>query len=162
VGLKPTYGQVSNRGIIPLIWSLDHVGPLARSVADAALVLRAIAGADDRDPASLLDQTDADYRAALSKKTAGLRLGKLQGTPYYDDLDAGIQAAFEEALKVLEKLTAGVREVELPARDKAPLQALSRAEEFAGPWTTVKGGAEKVHFKTREALTRGEKVTAAE
>ena len=50
VGLKPTYGRVSRAGALPLAWSLDHVGPLARSVADCALVLQAIAGADPRDP----------------------------------------------------------------------------------------------------------------
>jgi aspartyl-tRNA(Asn)/glutamyl-tRNA(Gln) amidotransferase subunit A len=161
VGLKPTYGLVSNRGLIPLIWSLDHVGPLARSVTDAALVLQAIAGPDDRDPASV-EVPAVDYRAAVSRKTGELRLGKPKGTPFYDELHPDIEAAFDEAMKVLGKLTAGVREVELPAREKAPLQALSRAEEFAGAWALVKGAAAKCHFKTREALTRGEKVTAAE
>jgi aspartyl-tRNA(Asn)/glutamyl-tRNA(Gln) amidotransferase subunit A len=162
VGLKATYGLVSIRGLLPLIPSLDHVGPLARGVADAALVLQAIAGPDDRDPASALDQPAADYRAALSKKTGELRLAKVKGAPFYDELHPDIEAAFDEAVMVLDKLTAGVGEAELQEREKAPLQALSRAEEFAGPWALVKGAAEKCHFKTREALSRGEKVTAAE
>src|SRR5439155_10360840 len=74
VGLKPTYGRVSTAGVIPLSWSLDHVGPMTRTVTDAALVLQAIAGYDRQDPASI-DAPVPDYSATISGSTKSLRLG---------------------------------------------------------------------------------------
>jgi Asp-tRNA(Asn)/Glu-tRNA(Gln) amidotransferase A subunit family amidase len=71
VGFKPTYGRVSNRGVIPLSWTLDHVGPICRTVEDAALMLGVIAGYDEQDPTTVdppvPDYTraqDADFEAA--------------------------------------------------------------------------------------------------
>jgi amidase len=74
VGLKPTWGRVSRFGVFPLAESLDHVGPMTRSVADAAAMLRVLAGADARDPTSLTDPV-ADYAAELARGCAGLRVG---------------------------------------------------------------------------------------
>src|SRR6185369_9120124 len=73
-GLKPTYGRVSTRGAIPLSWSLDHVGPMCRSVEDAALLLQVIAGYDPLE-ASSVDAPVPDYSKALKTKVAGMRLG---------------------------------------------------------------------------------------
>src|SRR4030095_6617458 len=69
VGLKPTYGRVSTRGVLPLSWSLDHIGPMARTVADAAAMLQAIAGYDPQDPASG-DRRGPGYGLVLSAHTA--------------------------------------------------------------------------------------------
>ena len=74
VGIKPTYGRVSRRGVFPLSWTLDHIGPLARSVEDAAITLQVLAGHDSRDPASA-DVPVPDYGADLGKGVAGLRIG---------------------------------------------------------------------------------------
>src|SRR4029079_12298863 len=74
VGIKPTYGRVSRRGVIPLSWTLDHIGPLSRSVEDSAIALQVLAGHDPQDPASA-DQPVPDYRADLEKGVAGLRIG---------------------------------------------------------------------------------------
>jgi len=74
VGLKPTYGRISRAGIIPLSWSLDHAGPMARTVADTALMLQAMAGPDRRDPSAAY-QPVPDYHAALRDDLHGLRLG---------------------------------------------------------------------------------------
>src|SRR5829696_2361833 len=76
VGLKPTYGRVSRQGIVPLSWTLDHAGPIVRSVEDAALVLGVIAGHDPRDPQSL-DAEVHDYQAALARPLTAPRLGLL-------------------------------------------------------------------------------------
>ena len=76
-GLKPTYGRVSRAGVLPLSWSLDHVGPMCRSARDCALMLGAIAGYDPRDPtASVLPVPD--YTAALNGQVKGLRVGLLR------------------------------------------------------------------------------------
>ena len=74
VGIKPTYGRVSRRGVFPLSWTLDHIGPLSRSVEDSAITLRVLAGHDPQDPASA-DVPVPDYRADLDKGVAGLRIG---------------------------------------------------------------------------------------
>ena len=74
VGIKPTYGRVSRRGVFPLSWTLDHIGPLTRSVEDAAITLQVLAGHDPRDPASA-DVAVPDYRADLEKGVSGLRIG---------------------------------------------------------------------------------------
>ena len=74
VGIKPSYGRVSRRGVFPLSWTLDHIGPLSRSVEDSAITLQVLAGHAAKDPASA-DVKVPDYRAALEKGVAGLRIG---------------------------------------------------------------------------------------
>ena len=74
VGIKPTYGRVSRRGVFPLSWTLDHIGPLSRNVEDSAITLQVLAGHDPQDPASA-DVPVPDYRAGLDRGVAGLRIG---------------------------------------------------------------------------------------
>jgi aspartyl-tRNA(Asn)/glutamyl-tRNA(Gln) amidotransferase subunit A len=126
VGLKPTHGLCSLRGIIPVAESLDHVGPLARTVGDAALVLQAIAGFDPLDPASI-EAPLPTYTSALCRPTPALRIG-LPREPYYAALDPDVAAAIDAALAVLRRLTAGVRDVRLPA---LPDFAVLLAEAYA-------------------------------
>ncbi|MCU1653126.1 MAG: Amidase, partial [Pseudonocardia sp.] len=110
VGLKPTYGRVSRRGVASLSWSLDHVGPLTRTVADAALVMNAIAGYDRADPASV-DVPVPDFTATLD--VAGLRIGV--PTNYYTErLDPEVAAAVSAAIAVLVEQGARTREIEIP------------------------------------------------
>jgi aspartyl-tRNA(Asn)/glutamyl-tRNA(Gln) amidotransferase subunit A len=111
VGIKPTYGRVSARGVIPLSWSLDHVGPFTRTVGDAAVVLEAIAGYDARDIHSA-DVPTADYVSALRQGTKTLRLG-VPRAYFYDDLHDEVGAAVAEALGVIKTLVAETREVQL-------------------------------------------------
>lgn len=113
VGLKPSYGLVSARGLIPLSWSLDHVGPLCRTAGDAAVLLQAIAGFDPQDPASV-DSPPANYAQALELKTRRLRLGRPR-TMYFEYLDPEIDSAVNTAIGVLRGLTAGVQDIEMPA-----------------------------------------------
>jgi aspartyl-tRNA(Asn)/glutamyl-tRNA(Gln) amidotransferase subunit A len=110
VGLKPTYGRVSRRGVASLSWSLDHVGPLTRTVADAALVMNAIAGYDRADPASV-DVPVPDFTAQLD--VAGLTIGV--PTNYYTErLDPEVAAAVSAAIAVLVEQGARTREIEIP------------------------------------------------
>ena len=74
VGIKPTYGRVSRRGVFPLSWTLDHCGPLSRSVEDAAITVQVLAGHDPQDSASA-DVPVPDYRAGLMRGVGGLRIG---------------------------------------------------------------------------------------
>ena len=112
VGLKPTHGLASIRGIVPVAESLDHVGPMTRTVADAAYVLQAIAGYDSLDPVSIRTELP-DYAGALNEPTTSLRLG-IARSPWFHDLDPDVASATDAALEVLADLTAGFRDVVLP------------------------------------------------
>jgi aspartyl-tRNA(Asn)/glutamyl-tRNA(Gln) amidotransferase subunit A len=115
VGLKPTYGRVSRRGVASLSWSLDHVGPLTRNVRDAALVLNTIAGHDRLDPASV-DVPVPDYTAGLNDGIAGLRVG-VPSNYYFEHVHDDVAAAVRAAINVLEGLGADLREVTIPYAD---------------------------------------------
>jgi aspartyl-tRNA(Asn)/glutamyl-tRNA(Gln) amidotransferase subunit A len=127
VGLKPTYGLVSIRGVIPLSWSLDHVGPMARTVADTALLLQVIAGYDERETTSEKIKIP-DYSQALATKSASLRIGVPRDF-FFVDLDPEIAAAMKQALDVLGKLSASVHDVALPAEKMESLRNVVRAAE---------------------------------
>lgn len=116
VGLKPTYGLVSVHGVFPLSRALDHVGPLTRTVEDAALVLQAIAGHDPHDPTSLT-ATPPDYRAALTGDVRGLRLGVL--TQHMSALRPGVGEAVEAAIGELERAGMQVQRVTIPLLEQA-------------------------------------------
>jgi aspartyl-tRNA(Asn)/glutamyl-tRNA(Gln) amidotransferase subunit A len=122
VGLKPTYGRVSRHGLTPLSWSLDHAGPMAKTVEDAALLLRAMAGHDARDP-STVRRPVPDYAAALSGDIRGLRVG-LPRTYFYDVLDPEVEGAVRQAIDVVQGLGAVVTEVSWPALRYTTLAAL--------------------------------------
>jgi aspartyl-tRNA(Asn)/glutamyl-tRNA(Gln) amidotransferase subunit A len=117
VGLKPTYGRVSLRGVTPLAWSLDHIGPMTRTVADAALLLQAVAGHDERDWVSS-EVLVEDYASRLTGDVKGLRLG-VPRSFFPEQTDPEVQKAFAAATRVLEGLGAHVEEVALPRLENA-------------------------------------------
>jgi len=112
VGLKPTYGLVSIRGIIPLVLSLDHCGPMTRTVADAALMLNVLAGYDRLDIASV-EHPAEDYVKATAQPVKGLRVGVARA-PFFDHLDSDVASATEAALRVVASLTRSMTDVVLP------------------------------------------------
>ena len=120
VGLKPTYGRVSARGVIPLSISLDHVGPIAQTVEDAAIILQAIAGFDPGDKASV-DVPVEDYAALFEKKLKPLRIG-VPRKFFFEDLDPDIVSATNHALSGLATLGAELRDIELPVPTDRTLQ----------------------------------------
>jgi len=127
VGLKPSYGRVSRAGVYPLAWSLDHTGPLARSVTDAALMLRACAGYDLSDPASA-DLPVPDYTAQLGRDVKGMRIGLLRSL-YDQSCDAKIRKPYEAAVKEFESL--GAQLIEIPSITLAQAQAVTWPAIFA-------------------------------
>ena len=126
VGLKPTYGRVSARGVIPLSWSLDHFGPIANSVDDAALMLHALAGYDSADPASI-DAPVPDFTAAIAHLPPRLRIG-VPRPFFFDDLHPEIAAASEKAIELFRELHAEIREVKLEVSTD---RTLASAEAYA-------------------------------
>jgi aspartyl-tRNA(Asn)/glutamyl-tRNA(Gln) amidotransferase subunit A len=140
VGLKPTYGRVSTRGVFPLSPSLDHVGPLCRDVTDTGLLLQAIAGYDKLDTTSV-DWPVESYTDTLKANTQP-RIGIVR-RPFFDDLDPEIESAINNALKLISLLSADILEIDLPPTPSA-VQApevfavhskyFTASPELYGPW----------------------------
>jgi aspartyl-tRNA(Asn)/glutamyl-tRNA(Gln) amidotransferase subunit A len=157
VGIKPTYGRVSARGVIPLSWSLDHVGPLAATVGDAAVVLQAIAGYDPLDAGSA-EVAVSDYVSCLGDETKNLRVG-VPRDYFFDDLDDEVRAAVEQALVVIRALVTDVRDVRIDVSSDRTVQA---AESYAYHATTVALTPSLYQPETLRRIRTGEKISAAE
>lgn len=112
VGIKPTYGRVSRHGVFPLAESLDHVGPMTRTVADAAALLEVLAGPDPEDPTSL-DEEVPNYPAMLAERLAGIRVG-VDWRYVEGGVEQAVVDTVRDALAVLQDLGATVREVRMP------------------------------------------------
>lgn len=163
VGMKPTYGRLSRYGIVPLSFSMDHAGPLTRTVEDCAMAMQALAGYDPRDPGSS-DVPVPDYTATLRQGVAGLRIGYARAF----NADAGVgaeeAAAMDEAAKLLASLGAEVVDITLP----------SWKHMVAASWGIIHAEWFSVHQKdlrerpgdyariTRERLILGAFVTGAQ
>ena len=131
VGLMPTYGRTSLYGAVPLSWSLDHAGPLTRTVRDAAIVLAAISGADPRDP-NTEDQPVPDWLADIERGARGLRVG-VPKTYFWDGVDPDVERACRKALSELEAAGAVLREIDIPGVEAlmGPATGLMFAEAAA-------------------------------
>jgi aspartyl-tRNA(Asn)/glutamyl-tRNA(Gln) amidotransferase subunit A len=138
VGLKPSYGRVSRYGLVAFASSLDQIGPLTKSVEDAALILQAIAGADPRD-STCLDAPVPDYPAELEKGVAGLKLG-IPREYFGEGIDPAVRALVEQAAKRLQAAGAELVDISLPHTEHAvatyyiiaPAEASSNLSRFDG------------------------------
>ncbi|HEY3973941.1 MAG TPA: amidase [Candidatus Sulfotelmatobacter sp.] len=156
VGLKPTYGRVSSRGVISLSPSLDHVGPLAATVEDAAIMLQAIAGYDGADITSV-DVPVTDYVGGLREGVKSLRVGVLREY-FFDDLDPEVASAIDHALRGIQSLGADVREVKLDVPTDRTLQG---AESYALHAESLARSPELYQPETLRRIRSGESVSAA-
>lgn len=131
VGIKPTYGRVSRYGVVPLSWSLDHAGPMTRTVEDNAIMLQALAGYDRNDPSSLRVPVP-DYSADLATGVRGLKVG-LPKEIWDMEFDPEVAGLVRRAVGVLEELGAEVREMSLPLAEASSYAAnlISRSESSA-------------------------------
>ncbi len=152
VGLKPTYGRVSTCGVMPLSWSLDHIGPFARTVTDVALLLESIAGYDELDPTSV-DWPTEDYAHSLPSDVSELRLGVVRRL-FFADLDPEIEKAVNAALALIGKMTKEICDVDLP---DAPTTVIA-PEAFAVHRQYLSETPELYETWTRERLTVAGKI----
>jgi aspartyl-tRNA(Asn)/glutamyl-tRNA(Gln) amidotransferase subunit A len=144
VGFKPTYGHVSTAGVVPLAWSLDHLGPMTRTVGDAALLLQGMTGRG----------------LEHSPTVRGLRLG-LPRPYFYEELDPEVRAAADAALAVLTGLGASVKDVEVETGNDAALPVL-RAEAYAFHRDHVTRTPERYHPETLKRLRGGADLLASD
>jgi aspartyl-tRNA(Asn)/glutamyl-tRNA(Gln) amidotransferase subunit A len=161
VGLKPTYGRVSRYGLVAFASSLDQIGPLARDVEDAALVLGAIAGHDPLDSTSV-DVPVPDYRALLGRGVDGLKVG-IPAEYFIEGLDPEVEAAVRAAIRVLEELGARSEPVSLPHTEYAlaayyliaPAEASSNLARYDGVKYGLRAGRARdlieMYSRTRAA-----------
>jgi len=159
-GLKPTYGRVSRAGVMPLSWSNDHVGPMARSVHDVALLLQVIAGRDPLDATSSA-RPAADYAGALEHGIAGLRVA-VPANYFFHGLDAEMGAGVRRAIGVLEGLGAQISEVSVPEPDVMSdvCNVISRCEGAATHTRLVRERPEEVQPVVRARIDLGFRISA--
>ncbi len=163
-GIKPTYGLVSRRGVYPLAFSLDHIGPMCWTVRDCALMLQGMAGHDPDDPGSA-DRAVPDYAAALTGDVAGLRVGILRQFYEGDDrADPAMLAAMAAAIATLGGLGARIEDVTLsPAEDYTACgNILMLAEAVAVHEAEMRARPERFGWILRERLALGTLLSAAD
>jgi aspartyl-tRNA(Asn)/glutamyl-tRNA(Gln) amidotransferase subunit A len=153
VGLKPSYGRVSVRGIIPLAPSYDHVGPITRSVYDAALVMQVMTGHESTGPC-----LEPSFISAFDELPANVRVGVPRDF-FFDDLHPDIAAASEAAIDVFRKLNARIREVKL---DVSTDRTLASAEAYAYHKIFIDDSPELYQPATLERLQAGANISSAD
>ena len=174
VGMKPTYGRVSRHGIVVISWSLDHVGPMTRTVADNALLLNVIAGHDPADDTSS-SLPVPDYTRALRRGVRGSRIG-IPNPAQLDGYHPDVVRAFQNAIDVFKRLGASVAEVDLPAAadvidDVQAIVRIAEAASYHEPFlaakaerygtTNVRRDVEAGSLVTAVQYLRAQKVRAA-
>jgi aspartyl-tRNA(Asn)/glutamyl-tRNA(Gln) amidotransferase subunit A len=161
-GLKPTYGRVSRAGVTPLAWSLDHVGPMARTVEDLALLLQALAGHDPSDRASARVPVP-DYSATLGRPLRGVRVGVPRDF-CRAPIDGEVATAFDAALGALRSGGAVVTDITLPTlRHASPMLGaviLSEARSALAPLVAPR--LDRLGIETRIYLELGKVVSAGQ
>lgn len=133
VGMKPTFGSVSKYGVFPLSWTLDHVGPVTRTVQDNAVLLNALSGYDERDPYSI-KANDEDFTRLLHQGIKGSVIG-IPSSFYFENLDSEVEKQVRQAVEVFKGLGAEIRLIEIPQ-----MRQISIAHEI-----TIKSEAYAVH-----------------
>jgi aspartyl-tRNA(Asn)/glutamyl-tRNA(Gln) amidotransferase subunit A len=160
VGLKPTYGRVSRAGAMPLSWSMDHIGPMARTVQDVALMLEVIAGEDPADATASARPVD-DYLAGLERPIRGLRVA-LADNYYFDGVAPDVARAVQEMARALERLGARVEPLRLP--DPQVIHDVSgivaRAESTVVHTRILRERPHELQPAVRARLEVGERISA--
>lgn len=160
-GLKVTYGRVSRAGAMPLSYSMDTIGPLARTALDCALMLQVLAGADPRDPTTPA-QPVPDYAARLCQPLGGLRVG-VPNQFFHDDLDPAVARCIDEARKVLTGLGCRIVQVDLPDMRAAEVAAThviaAEAATLHGNW--LRNRPQDYSPQVRARLMRGLAIPAS-
>jgi aspartyl-tRNA(Asn)/glutamyl-tRNA(Gln) amidotransferase subunit A len=163
-GMKATYGRVSRRGVLPLAFSLDHIGPMTRNVRDNALMLQVIAGHDPLDPGSA-DEPVPDYSAGLGQGVKGLRIGVIRHF-YTTDVAADPEQAeaLDAAMQLFAEAGAETREITLPPLQdfSACGQIILSSEAYAVHERWLKEKPQDYGARARERLLAGAELRAVD
>ena len=161
VGMKASFGRVSIYGVVPVAWSLDHVGPMTRKVKDNALLLGGMAGHDPKDPTSA-NQPVPDFCADLEAGVAGLRIGVERDYFFYDGLQAEIRESVEAVIAEYQRLGAEIVEFSLPELKitQDALFTIVLAESSTYHRKLIREHSDKYDPATRAIVQLGELVPA--
>jgi aspartyl-tRNA(Asn)/glutamyl-tRNA(Gln) amidotransferase subunit A len=160
-GLKPTFGRVSKYGVLPLAWTLDHAGPMARSAEDCALMLQTLAGHDPKDPTCATEPV-GDYLSHLNDGVKGLRVGVLVSPEGWDP-DPPVVSALAEAARVFSSLGASIADVTIPSFALSQVNTLVMlAEAYAYHAADLARAPELYGEQLRARLLAGGLITGAE
>ncbi len=162
VGLKPTYGRVSLRGVFPLSWNLDHVGPVTHTAKDAALVLQIIAGYDADDPSSTNIEVN-DYLSHIDEAIKGKRIALAVGT-FIEEADAEVLSTVNETAKVFAALGAKIEKVDMDFLREAALanSLMTQADGAAYHRDRLTNHPELFGADVRQRLETGRAFTSTE
>lgn len=160
VGIKPTYGLVSKKGTIPLSYSLDHVGPITRTVKDNAILLNAIAGYDAQDKSSV-DQTHDDFTENIGRSVKNLTVG-LPVSYHFDTLQSPIRRSIEQTINDCEKLGINVKEVRVNALNDlaAAYKVIIATESLSVYEGDLRYRPKKINAEIRGRLIEGVDIAA--
>ena len=160
VGMKPSFGRVSKSGVFPLAWTLDHVGPLTRTVEDNALLLNALAGYDARDPYAA-NRSPEDFTRELQRPVRDGSVG-VPVNHYFEHVEGEVEGRVREATEVFRSLGAEVREVELPHLPQAlkAQRIVLAAEAYAVHEERLESEPGKFGEEVRERIRDGENLKA--
>ncbi len=156
VGLKPTYGRISIRGIVPLVWTLDHCGTMTRTVEDAAILLQVLAGYDPADIYSAQHPVP-DYRKEMKQPVKQMRLGIVR-TPFFDHIEPDIRAAVDEAIREVIAMTRRATDVVLEDQSGTDLAG----EVYAYHEELFRTSANRYQIPVRRTLQNGAEPRAFE
>ena len=155
-GIKPTYGRVSKRGVAVLSWTLDHTGPMCKTVEDTALSLNQMAGYDPRDHTTI-DVSVPDYTSGLTLGVRGLKIG-VPKNYFFDHVDPDVEEAVRDAIKLLRKQGAEIREITIPYVEHSPsvMFTIAITEATSYHEETLKTKAPEYQEDVRTFLELGE------
>lgn len=155
VGMKPTFGRVSKFGVHPLGFTLDHVGPMTRSVQDNAILLNVLSGYDERDPYSVRTNTE-DFTRFLHKGIKGSIIG-IPSSYYFEHVDEEVANKIGEAIKVFRHLGAEIRLIDLPTMQRIvwAQQITAKSEAYAIHEINLQNHPEQYEEEVRERLLTG-------
>jgi aspartyl-tRNA(Asn)/glutamyl-tRNA(Gln) amidotransferase subunit A len=160
VGMKPTFGRVSKHGVFPLSWTLDHVGPLTRTVEDNALLLNTLTGYDPKDPYSVNRERE-DFARYLRRGVRGAVIG-VPSDFYFERVENEVEKWVREAIEVFRSLGVEMREISIPHLwETLKAQRLTlAADAYAIHEERLKGEPERFDGEVRERLLDGERLKA--
>lgn len=162
VGMKPTFGRVSKYGIYPLGWTLDHPGPMTRTVEDNALLLGVLSGHDKRDPYSARRDTE-DFTRHLDPSLEGKVIG-VPSSFYFDNVEPEVESTVRDAIEDLRGLGAKMREIELPRIEEmlTAQRTILAGEAFTVHYDLLQESPEQYEEEVKQRLLAGENIQARE
>ncbi|MBT2686795.1 amidase [Bacillus sp. ISL-47] len=162
VGMKPTFGIVSKRGAFPLCWTLDHLGPMTRTVKDNALMLNAIVGHDSQDPYSIKTK-DEDYTKDIGKSLKGLTIG-IPKNFYFDIIQDEVYLSFKQTVQDIENCGVTVEYIEIPHMEEllTAQQVILTAEAFSVLEKDFRQQPERIEEELRSRIALGMGVSASD